>query len=160
MNIESPPIDAIIPFGRSGLVYITYSPLPPPPPLSHVPPPPPHPHHLTWPKKPKKHSYPSKSQTCWCSMGRLVNLEPCCSRESMVAPETQGIILARDEVLRLVRRYKSSCSSVQVLQKTYNGEYAIHWGMAAGFLLLTSRHGASWRHCAGHSDTMGMVVVH
>ena len=25
MNVESPPIDAIIPFGRSGLVYITKS---------------------------------------------------------------------------------------------------------------------------------------
>jgi hypothetical protein len=58
---------------------------------------------------------------CRCFVDRPINLAPCCSRESMVALETQGIILVRDKALCPMWRCTSSCSSVQVLQKAYNG---------------------------------------
>ena len=47
-------------------------------------------------------------------------LVPCCSMESMLALETQGIILVRDEALHPVPETTSTYSSVKVLQKGYN----------------------------------------
>ena len=58
-----------------------------------------------------------RHQTCRCFVDRPVNLAPCCSRESMVAPETQRTILIRDGALHLVWRPTSLCSSIQVLQR-------------------------------------------
>jgi hypothetical protein len=58
----------------------------------------------------------------------------------------KGIIRVPDEALRPVWRYESSCSSVQVLQKEYNGGMVLAphiqvWCVVASLCL-------SWRHYA------------